>query len=85
MTNDKINLKNDVTNTTDYEGELGVIIGKTTKGISKADAFDVIFGYTIINDVTARELQNNHKQWFIGKSPDTYCPMGPAIITNDNN
>ena len=81
--NDKINLKNDVTNTTDYEGELGVIIGKTTKGISKADAFDVIFGYTIINDVTARELQNNHKQWFIGKSPDTYCPMGPVIITKD--
>ena len=44
---------------------------------------DIIFGYTIINDVTARKLQNNHKQWFIGKSPDTYCPIGPCIITKD--
>lgn len=81
--NDKIETKNDETKTTDYEGELGVIIGKRAKNISKANAFDIIFGYTIINDVTARELQNNHKQWFIGKSPDTYCPMGPAIITKD--
>ena len=81
--NDKIETKNDETKTTDYEGELGVIIGKRAKNISKANAFDVIFGYTIINDVTARELQNNHKQWFIGKSPDTYCPMGPAVITKD--
>ncbi len=56
---------------------------KRAKNISKANAFDIIFGYTIINDVTARELQNNHKQWFIGKSPDTYCPMGPAVITKD--
>ena len=81
--NDKIETKNDETKTTDYEGELGVIIGKRAKSISKANAFDIIFGYTIINDVTARELQNNHKQWFIGKSPDTYCPMGPAVITKD--
>ena len=81
--NDKIETKNDETKTTDYEGELGVIIGKRAKNISKANAFDIIFGYTIINDVTARELQNNHKQWFIGKSPDTYCPMGPAVITKD--
>ena len=81
--NDKIEIKNDETKTTDYEGELGVIIGKRAKNISKANAFDIIFGYTIINDVTARELQNNHKQWFIGKSPDTYCPMGPAVITKD--
>ena len=81
--NDKIETKNDETKTTDYEGELGVIIGKRAKNISKANAFDIIFGYTIINDVTARELQNNHKQWFIGKSPDTYCPMGPVVITKD--
>ena len=81
--NDKIETKNDETKTTDYEGELGVIIGKRAKSISKANAYDIIFGYTIINDVTARELQNNHKQWFIGKSPDTYCPMGPAVITKD--
>jgi len=81
--NEKIELKNDKTQSTDYEGELGVIIGKRSKNISKLNAFDVIFGYTILNDVTARKLQNNHKQWFIGKSPDTYCPMGPAVITKD--
>ena len=81
--NDKIELVNDRTNTTDYEGELGVIIGKRTKNIKYSNATDVIFGYTIINDVTARKLQNNHKQWFIGKSPDTYCPMGPCIVTKD--
>ena len=81
--NDKIELKNDRTNTTDYEGELGVIIGKKTKNIKYSNATDALFGYTIINDVTARKLQNNHKQWFIGKSPDTYCPIGPSIVTKD--
>ena len=81
--NDKIELVNDRTNTTDYEGELGVIIGKRAKNIKYSNATDVIFGYTIINDVTARKLQNNHKQWFIGKSPDTYCPIGPSIVTKD--
>lgn len=81
--NEKIELKNDTSQSTDYEGELGVIIGKRSKNISKSNAFDIIFGYTILNDVTARKLQNNHKQWFIGKSPDTYCPMGPAVITKD--
>ena len=81
--NDKIELINDRTKTTDYEGELGVIIGKRSKNIKYSNATDIIFGYTIINDVTARKLQNNHKQWFIGKSPDTYCPIGPCIITKD--
>lgn len=81
--NEKIELKNDASQSTDYEGELGVIIGKRSKNISKSNAFDIIFGYTILNDVTARKLQNNHKQWFIGKSPDTYCPIGPAVITKD--
>jgi len=81
--NDKIELVNDRTNTTDYEGELGVIIGKRTKNIKYSNATDVIFGYTIINDVTARKLQNNHKQWFIGKSPDTFCPIGPSVVTKD--
>jgi len=81
--NDNIELKNDETNTTDYEGELGVVIGKKSKNIKSENALDIIFGYTIINDVTSRKLQNNHKQWFIGKSPDTYCPMGPVIVTKD--
>jgi len=81
--NAKIELINDRTNTTDYEGELGVIIGKRTKNVNYKNVNDAIFGYTIINDVTARKLQNNHKQWFIGKSPDTFCPMGPSIVTKD--
>jgi 2-keto-4-pentenoate hydratase/2-oxohepta-3-ene-1,7-dioic acid hydratase in catechol pathway len=64
----------------DYEVELGVIIGKAGRDIARADAFDHVFGYTIINDVTARDLQRSHVQWFKGKSLDTTCPMGPWII-----
>lgn len=67
----------------DYEAELGVIIGKGGRGISKANAMDHVFGYTNINDVTARDLQARHKQWFLGKSLDTFCPMGPWIGTRD--
>ncbi|MEY2943709.1 MAG: hypothetical protein RLY97_1723 [Pseudomonadota bacterium] len=67
----------------DYEAELGVVIGKGGRGISKADALDHVFGYTIINDMTARDLQSKHKQWFIGKSIDTFCPMGPWLVTAD--
>ena len=81
--NDNIIADNDPSNSIDYEGELGVIIGKDSKNIKKDNAYDVVFGYTVINDVTARNLQNQHKQWFIGKSPDTFCPMGPAIVTKD--
>lgn len=67
----------------DYEAELGVVIGMGGRGISKADALDHVFGYTIINDMTARDLQSKHKQWFIGKSLDTFCPMGPWLVTAD--
>jgi 2-keto-4-pentenoate hydratase/2-oxohepta-3-ene-1,7-dioic acid hydratase in catechol pathway len=67
----------------DYEAELGVVIGKGGRGISRADALDHVFGYTIINDMTARDLQSKHKQWFIGKSLDTFCPMGPWLVTAD--
>lgn len=74
---------NDPTDTTDYEGEFGVVIGKETRSVSAPEVFDHIFGYTIINDVTARELQSRHVQWFVGKSPDTFCPMGPCIVTAD--
>jgi 2-keto-4-pentenoate hydratase/2-oxohepta-3-ene-1,7-dioic acid hydratase in catechol pathway len=73
----------DSSNSTDYEGELAVIIGKQGRGISKADAFDHVYGYTVSNDVTARTQQHKHKQWFIGKSLDGYCPMGPVIVTAD--
>lgn len=67
----------------DYEAELAVIIGRGGRGISRAGALDHVFGYTIVNDVTARDLQSKHKQWFIGKSLDTFCPIGPWIATAD--
>ena len=67
----------------DYEAELAVIIGKGGRGISAKDAFDHVWGYTIINDVTARDLQARYSQWLIGKSQDTFCPMGPVAVTRD--
>lgn len=73
----------DPTGGLDYEGELGVVVGKGGRGISKADALKHVFGYTIINDVTARHLQKRHSQWILGKGLDSFCPMGPAILTAD--
>jgi 2-keto-4-pentenoate hydratase/2-oxohepta-3-ene-1,7-dioic acid hydratase in catechol pathway len=70
----------DATEQLDYEGELAVIISKSGSHISKENALDHIFGYTIVNDITARDLQKKHKQFFIGKSLDTTCPMGPVIV-----
>lgn len=78
-----VDSRNDADGTLDYEGELGLVIGQGGRGISKDEAFRHVFGYTIINDITARQAQNAHKQWFLGKSPDTFCPMGPAIVTAD--
>ena len=74
---------NDYTDSTDYEGELTVVMGEGGRNISKKDAFNHVYGYTIINDVTARTLQNRHRQWFLGKSLDGYCPMGPCLVTAD--
>jgi 2-keto-4-pentenoate hydratase/2-oxohepta-3-ene-1,7-dioic acid hydratase in catechol pathway len=65
----------DFTQSVDYEGEIGVIIGKSGFKIQEADAMSHVWGYTIINDMTARERQRDHKQFYIGKSPDTFCPM----------
>jgi 2-keto-4-pentenoate hydratase/2-oxohepta-3-ene-1,7-dioic acid hydratase in catechol pathway len=73
----------DPTGSTDYEGELAVIIGKGGRGIMHEDAMQHVYGYTILNDVTSRRLQREHQQWFLGKSLDGFCPMGPAIITAD--
>lgn len=67
----------------DWEAELGVIIGKCGKNISEADALSYVFGYTVINDITARDLQARHVQFFKGKSLDGSCPMGPWIVTAD--
>lgn len=82
-TNADVDPHTGVTSELDYEAELGVIIGTGGRGISKADALDHVWGYTIINDVTARDLQKDHKQWFLGKSLDTHCPMGPWAVTRD--
>ena len=67
----------------DYESELAVIIGKTAKHVKAADAADYIFGYTVLNDVSARLLQTTHKQWYFGKGLDGFTPMGPCITTAD--
>jgi len=67
----------------DYEGELAVIIGKGGRAIPPERALEHVFGYTIANDVTARDLQGRYSQWLIGKSQDTFCPMGPWVATRD--
>ena len=72
-----------VSEAVDYEAELGVIIGKGGRGIKPENALDHVWGYTIINDVTARDLQGRYSQWLIGKSQDTFCPMGPWAVTRD--
>ena len=72
-----------VSTSIDYEAELTVIIGRGGKGISAADAMSHVWGYTIINDVTARDWQSRHKQWLLGKSFDTFCPMGPWLVSAD--
>ncbi|HEY0756978.1 MAG TPA: fumarylacetoacetate hydrolase family protein [Ktedonobacteraceae bacterium] len=67
----------------DWEAELAVIIGKTGKNIAEEEALAYVFGYTVLNDVTARDIQDRFKQFFKGKSIDGYCPMGPWIVTAD--
>lgn len=67
----------------DYEVELGVVLGKDVKCVSEQEALDSVFGYTIINDISARNLQTRHKQWYLGKSLDGFTPMGPCIVTAD--
>jgi 2-keto-4-pentenoate hydratase/2-oxohepta-3-ene-1,7-dioic acid hydratase in catechol pathway len=67
----------------DYEAELAIIIGKTAKNVKAEDAGDYIFGYTVLNDVSARVLQTTHKQWYFGKSLDGFTPIGPCITTAD--
>lgn len=80
---DQVRASLDPTGTVDYEGELAVVIGKRAHRISRENAFDVVFGYTICNDVTSRELQKRHNQWLVGKSLDTFGPLGPWIVTAD--
>ena len=67
----------------DYEAELAVVIGKGGRNIRREDAMSHVYGYTIVNDVTARDVQMRHQQWDLGKSFDTFCPMGPWLVTAD--
>lgn len=79
----KVLIDHKVSSAIDYEAELAVIIGKGGRGISKENALDHVWGYTIVNDVTARDLQGRYSQWLVGKSQDTFCPMGPWAVTKD--
>jgi len=81
--NADVRLDAQVTQRLDYEVELAVIIGREGRDISPSAAFEYIFGYTVANDVTARDLQRRHEQWFKGKSLDTTLPLGPCIVTRD--
>lgn len=67
----------------DWEGELAVVIGKQARKVSEAEAYDYIFGYTIANDVSARDLQQDEPQWLRAKGLDTFCPLGPCVVTRD--
>lgn len=80
---DVVDLHARVTSSVDYEAELAIVIGKPGRNIAPEQAYAHIWGYTIVNDVTARDRQRNHKQWFLGKALDTFCPMGPWITTSD--
>jgi 2-keto-4-pentenoate hydratase/2-oxohepta-3-ene-1,7-dioic acid hydratase in catechol pathway len=80
---DEVQLHSSVTSSVDYEAELAVVIGVGGKDIPASRAYSHVFGYTIVNDVTARDRQKNHKQWFLGKTLDGFCPMGPWITTSD--
>ena len=72
-----------LTDRLDYEAELAVVLGRTARDVKAADAADCIFGYTVLNDVSARDLQTGHKQWYFGKSLDGATPMGPVLVTAD--
>lgn len=73
----------DIVDSLDYEVELAVVIGKDAKDVKPEEVFDYVFGYTILNDMSARNLQTAHKQWYFGKSLDDFTPIGPWIVTKD--
>jgi 5-carboxymethyl-2-hydroxymuconate isomerase len=80
---DEIQIPVNLTQEVDYEVELGIVIGKKAKNIAPEEALSHVFGYTVINDISARDLQFSDEQWVRGKSLDTFCPMGPVILTAD--
>lgn len=78
---DGIPAHEDICTALDYEVEMGVVMGKDASKVSREDALDYVFGYTIVNDVSARNIQEARRQWLFGKSLDGFCPMGPCIVT----
>ena len=80
---DVIEWESSLTSQVDWEGELAVVIGKTARKVARVDALDYVFGYTAANDVSARDLQAKDKQWVRAKGLDTFCPLGPGIVTAD--
>jgi 2-keto-4-pentenoate hydratase/2-oxohepta-3-ene-1,7-dioic acid hydratase in catechol pathway len=80
---DDVSLPAGISEQIDYEAELAVVIGRQCKNVGRDQALEQIFGYTIVNDVTARDVQMRHQQWDLGKSFDTFCPMGPWLVTTD--
>lgn len=82
-TGDVIEWESDLTSQVDWEGELALIMGKTARRVAREDALDYVFGYTVANDVSARDLQTRDKQWTRAKGLDTFCPIGPCIVTAD--
>jgi 2-keto-4-pentenoate hydratase/2-oxohepta-3-ene-1,7-dioic acid hydratase in catechol pathway len=78
-----VSVHSDLTEAYDYEGELAIVVSKAGKKIPKQMAYDYVFGYTIANDLTARDLQTKHQQYFLGKSLEGSCPMGPYLVTKD--
>jgi acylpyruvate hydrolase len=81
--NEQISWNENVTSRVDYEAELGIVIGKRARAVSAESALRYVYGYTCLNDVSARDLQFGDTQWVRGKSLDTFCPVGPAIVTVD--
>lgn len=79
----QVQLPTDVSDQIDYEAELAVVIGRGGRNIARAEAMKHVFGYTIVNDVTARDVQMRHQQWDLGKNFDGFCPMGPWVVTAD--
>ncbi len=73
----------DIVEGLDYEAELAVIIGKDAKNVAESDVFEYVFGYTVLNDISARNLQTSHKQWYFGKGLDDFTPVGPWIVTKN--
>jgi 2-keto-4-pentenoate hydratase/2-oxohepta-3-ene-1,7-dioic acid hydratase in catechol pathway len=80
---DEVTWDRGLSNKIDFEAELAVIIGKKARRVAEAEALDYVFGYTCANDVTARDLQRGDGQWVRGKSLDTFCPLGPWLVTAD--